>query len=121
MTRPEGTHVRGVAAVMIGLLTGLAVAFGLLWWLFPTVREPAPASLPLSDWARANLAATGHWSHQVEDLARVRRENLAPLAGYAWSDSDTTRVRIPIERAMALLAGSGRTVPAAGDTLEVAR
>ena len=40
-------------------------------------------------------------------MARVLREQRAKLAGYDWIDRQKGVIRIPIERAMALIAARG--------------
>jgi hypothetical protein len=52
------------------------------------------------------------------DLARFRAEEELALGTYGWVDKDKGIVRIPIERAMGLLAERG--LPAAATTLPAA-
>ncbi|HWP65862.1 MAG TPA: hypothetical protein VNO26_08130 [Candidatus Limnocylindria bacterium] len=43
----------------------------------------------------------------IVDLQMLRAREQAQLSGYAWVDRDAGRVRIPIERAMELVAKDG--------------
>lgn len=45
------------------------------------------------------------------DLQRLRAEEDAALHGYAWVDRSADRVRIPIERAIELVAARGGASP----------
>ena len=46
-------------------------------------------------------------THPLADLETLRRAEEAALSGYAWVDEDAGIMRIPIERAIDLLAGKG--------------
>ncbi|MCL4767680.1 MAG: hypothetical protein KJZ80_15750 [Hyphomicrobiaceae bacterium] len=103
---PRDVPAPGVALAVLGILVsiGLAAAFvaAVLAW-FPeslsqatpleTIRE-APPKPRLEVSPRASGAA-------VQAAARAR------LEGYAWTDREAGRARIPIERAMKLLTGHG--------------
>jgi len=51
----------------------------------------------------------------LQDLQALRTREAAALHSYAWVDREAEVVRIPIERAIAVLAERG--LPARGDTL----
>ena len=59
-----------------------------------TLGEPIPPEPRLQD-------------RPLLDLQRLRAEENAVLHGYAWVDRSAGRVRIPIERAMELVAARG--------------
>ena len=83
----------GLAALLVFL--GVAAGMYFYWeQLFPrqaAVTEAMPPPPRLQ-------------THAPEDLAALREEKQAALSGYAWVDRPRGVARIPIERAMALLA-----------------
>jgi hypothetical protein len=103
---------RPIALVGLALALGV-VLFGLAGWLLlryydarearrspppnpiaATLGEPTPPAPRLQD-------------QPLLDLQRLRAEEDAALHGYAWVDRSAGRVRIPIERAMELVAARG--------------
>jgi hypothetical protein len=74
------------------------------------------------------LALVGRRRRELElpdrplaDRARIEAEAAARLSGYGWADRETGRARIPIERAMTLLAEHGWPDPDAGGAGRPAR
>ena len=53
-----------------------------------------------------------------EDLRGMRKRNAADLQTYAWIDRQAGIVRLPVDRAMDLLAGRGLPPVSPGKTLE---
>src|SRR5262245_10967443 len=69
-------------------------------------RDPKPA--PLAAAARAQPLPDPRLQVTPElDLAGLRAAEQAALTSYAWVDRDSGRVRIPIERGMALVLEEG--------------
>lgn len=119
---PMSSHAPGVidreldtrkillVAGAIALVTVLAIAA--MWLLFRVLlteevsRDPQPS--PLAAEARAQVRPDPRLQVTPElDLARLRAAERAALASYAWVDRDSGRVRIPIERGMALVLEEG--------------
>ncbi len=90
----------------------VAMSFVLMWWLFGYLVEhevkTSSRQHPLADKLRRIepppplLQTTPH-----DDLAALRRYENGLLATYGWIDKDRGVVRIPIEKAMDLLAERG--------------
>ena len=69
-------------------------------------RDPKPA--PLAAEAQAQVRPDPRLQVTPElDLTRMRAAERAALESYAWVDRDSGRVRIPIERGMALVLEEG--------------
>jgi hypothetical protein len=102
-------------AVIAGVMAMVYGAWGLFEWRMRQVDRPAP---PLAE------QGYGHrvpgmprvQSTPVEDLAQHRAAQDGKLASYGWIDRNSGSVRIPIERAMALVAERASTIadPQAG-------
>lgn len=101
-----------VALVGIAALTVLGLVVSL--WVFnllsdPTARVSPPAfpattaKPPETDLQREPLLQV----NPIKDLAAMRTEESKILTTYGWADREAGRVRIPIERAMALLVERG--------------
>jgi hypothetical protein len=76
-------------------------------------RDPKPA--PLAAEARAQARPDPRLQVTPElDLAAMRANERAALASYAWVNRDSGRVRIPIERGMALVLEEGLPAREAG-------
>jgi len=73
---------------------------------FPQARQLVEAKPPAISDAAPRLAV-----HPRDDLARFRGAEEDVLHGYAWIDRDHGVVRIPIERAMEILAKQGPQWP----------
>ncbi|HEY6050553.1 MAG TPA: hypothetical protein VIZ58_04840 [Thermoanaerobaculia bacterium] len=115
---PNVVSARGVARFMIGLATGTAFFAVLVWGVFQLLKRDARSEdRPLP----ANVA------RQLERLPpapRLEDRPLAPrsqlnarenaiLGSYGWVDKKAGTVRIPIERAMDLIAHRGLPATAA--------
>ena len=101
--------------VFAGVALGMAAACGAGLALHrlhaaSTLAEvPAPQTLPAPSTVQA--APTG----DEQDVASLHaRENLL-LENYTWANEEHTRVRIPIDRAMELLAARGLPVTPASN------
>jgi len=100
----EGYAVAGRRLLWIGLGLGVVMAgMVLLMYVFSRSLStgisrdavPLPTELPLQQHPRANLAA-----HQHRDAER--------LAHYAWLDREAGIARIPVRRAMEIMASQGQ-------------
>jgi hypothetical protein len=113
----EGAHERRdvdfrvVAAAALAVLAAFLAAVAAMWPLVAHyARREAERSAPASPLAAAEPQRPPEPRLQADpaaDLAALRASEDARLHGYAWVDRAAGRVRIPIERAMALLAEDG--------------
>jgi hypothetical protein len=119
-TRPDGTKpyeerdvaMRPIVVAAAALLAVVVATFGMLRVLDTALvrRETArsaPAS-PLADYAPHEPPAPRLQQDPRRDLATLRAREDTLLGTYGWVDRDAGTVRIPVERAMALLAEDGR-------------
>jgi hypothetical protein len=114
----EKTDVNVLAVTRLGLIiAGMTVAsVFLMWFLFDrfAAREneasakPAPMTQvnPLKEPPEPRLQKT-----PVTDLKVIRKDEDALINSYGWVDPDKQIVRIPVDRAMELVAKEG--LPAA--------
>ena len=111
-------HIGGIVATGVGLLVTLAVVFAAVSWLqtrftgralplAPPAARATPAAPPLPPDPRLEAVA-GQELHEL----RAAQERL--LHGYDWIDRPAGIARIPIERAIDLLAERG--LPARPDS-----
>lgn len=98
---PAGVSVQ---RVLWGALASLALVAGAIWglsalydWRVPRRTLPAPERFP-------SPRVQTHQTEQLRDLLAAQRRR---LTGYAWADAGKTLVRIPIERAMEIIAQRG--------------
>ena len=98
----------GLALVTLAAIAVMAVLFRVL--LKEEVqKDPVPP--PLAAAARAQKPPEPRLQVSPEtDLASLRAGEQRILTSFAWVDRDSGRIRIPIERAMALLAAEGLPV-----------
>lgn len=102
---------RGAALLTAGILAAVPLVLVAMNWTFEyfaareTRSQPPPVSLiptasrPLPPEPRLQTTPT-------EDLRRVRSEEEAVLSSYGWVNRSAGKVRIPIARAIDLLAES---------------
>lgn len=107
--------LRTVAAFLGGLILSVAVVLLLMAWLFDyfaarAARQDEPPS-PLAQ-ARQLPPEPRLQVNPGEELKAMRAEENAVLGSYGWVDRKAGIVRIPIDRAMALLAERG--LPSSG-------
>jgi hypothetical protein len=103
--RPIVAAALGLAAVVGLVLLGMWVLFGTL-----AAREArlSPAANPLAAGSARILPPRPRLqAAPIDDLRQLREAEEEILTTYAWMDADKGLVRIPIERAMDLLAARG--------------
>ena len=107
---PTDISARGlalVAGIFIGtVVVSAAILGGLLGLFNDEIREGRPPPSPLG---RVDLIPPEPrlQVEPVEELAEVLASQFERLDGYAWIDREAGLARIPIERAMAILAERG--------------
>lgn len=104
--------VRSIVIFLVAVAAATLVSAVLMWFLFRGLlaREEARDPKPLAIVERTQPPPPPGPRLQVTpeaDMAALRAEEGAALAGYGWVDRAAGRVRIPIERAMALVAERG--------------
>lgn len=111
MSEISGFERRDVAArhillALIGLFTVVALFFGvvalILYVVVPDIAAP-PSSFEAAE-------ARGGWRLEInpaDDQRRIEAAAQARLQDYAWIDRNAGRVRVPIHRAMQILAVQG--------------
>lgn len=117
---------RGLRIFAIGMAALVLVSVFLMWAFSSYLRQglvaadPPPPALPE---ARRPHTPPGPrlQTDFTSDVERLRQTEEALLTGYAWVDRGAGRVRIPVERAMELVAAGGldsaapRSTPAASE------
>ena len=89
-----------VAAILAGSLAGIVLLMYVLAHTWLRTTSPLMGAVPPQPRLEANPAA---------DLAAERRREEGMLEGYAWVDRERGVARIPVQRAMEVLArGSGK-------------
>ena len=111
-TGSRDANVRSVSRFVLGLVVGIIAALLLMWFLFDrfAVREarrsPQPetmaASNPQKEPPEPRLQPT-----PVMDLKEFRAGEEAILNDYGWVNPEKGIVRIPVERALELVAKEG--------------
>jgi hypothetical protein len=112
---PSDVNVRAIILVGIGIIVLAVILHILLWLLFEALSDrdvgfhlPPP---PLAERPSAPLPPQPRLqSSPRADLREMRAEEDAILHSYGWVDEQAGVVRIPIERAMELLAERGLPV-----------
>ena len=104
--------LRPIVVSAIILLAVLVGTFAMLRLLDAGLRgreaaRSAPASPLAGSYARQEPPAPRLQESPRGDLAALRAREAALLEGYGWVDRRNGRVRIPVERAMALLLAEG--------------
>ena len=106
--RTDANH-GAVLKAGVALVALIAFALVLMWLLFlvlgrgdagPSARSPLATSRPAPSGPQLQVSP-------ARDLAEKRRAEDDVLTSYGWIDADKAVVRIPIERAMDLLAQRG--------------
>lgn len=98
--------VRGVGWSVLGLFAGIAVSMGIVAAILSVLPSDAggkrPVALETAEPPPPRLEV-----HPSIDRAAIEAGAEGHLKGYAWADPGHTRARIPIARAMALIAARG--------------
>lgn len=105
-------NLKGIVYTTGGLAVVVILSAVAMWWLSTGLRarleasDPPPAILPE---ARTQPTPPGPrlQTHPEEELRELRRNEDEILTGYAWVDESAGVARVPIERAMELLAEGG--------------
>jgi hypothetical protein len=90
--------------VLLGALASVVLMLAAIWglsavydWQVPNRPLPAAEQFP-------SPRVQTHQAEQLKDLLTAQRQQ---LTGYEWADQNKTLIRIPIERAMEIIAQRG--------------
>lgn len=103
--RPVVAASIGLAVVIVLVLVGMWVLFGDL--AARRARLSTPANPLVAESGRELPPEPRLQAAPIDDLRHLRASEEKVLTSYAWVDADKGIVRIPIERAMDLLAARG--------------
>ncbi len=103
--RPIALTVAGLIAVVIAVLVFIQVLLNVLAGV-QSRRSAAPSPLA-GAYGLKEPPAPRLQTDPVADLRELRARDQALLSGYAWVDRDAGVVRLPIERAIDVLAARG--------------
>jgi hypothetical protein len=109
----EHADVSVAPIVMFGLALVVIVVSSLfgLAGLFRFLSHEAPVGPPPSPMAQHQLPPAPRLEiHTTKDLDALRKAEDAAINSYGWVDRDAGRVRIPISRAIDLIAERGLPV-----------
>jgi hypothetical protein len=112
---PEVSHersdvnIRAIVVFAIALLVAGGVIHVALYWLLEFYREEAPRPAPVVTAPRTEeqLPPPRLQISPRAELAEMRAAKERELTTYGWVDKEKQTVRIPIDRAMELLAQRG--------------
>ena len=96
-----------IAAILFASLVAVVLVMYLLAHTWLKTAEHPPGAIPSGPRLQSDPAV---------DLAAERRREQAQLNGYAWVDRDKGVARIPIDRAIDLLARSSNGAPTPAET-----
>ncbi|MEO8494580.1 MAG: hypothetical protein ABI614_05895 [Planctomycetota bacterium] len=100
---PDAVSVRWMAGIGLGLLAVVIAAAAGIALAFKVLVPPAPL-ITADKEAREQLMTPGVQPNQAYDRQRIEAEERAMLSHYGWQDQEHRMARIPIERAMELMA-----------------
>ncbi len=105
-------NYKGIFGFLIALVVLLAVVFLVVWGVSAwqktrLARQDAPP--PVLAEARTKSVPAGPLlqSDPERDLKTLRAGEDAVLAGWSWIDASRTRARIPVDRAIEIVAARG--------------
>ena len=107
---PKKISLVGIALALI-ILASLLVTYGLFHYFYISETRTRPAPSPLS-YSREPTPEPRLSVKPGEDLKSLRAEEDAILKTYGWIDREKGIVRIPIDRAIEILAERGLPVRA---------
>ena len=114
---PSDLKPRNIALFAVALAGALGLVLAVSYWIFEynaarQARNQVPPS-PLAH-TREPTPEPHLQVHAAEDLQETRAAENALLNGYGWIDKEAGIVRIPIEKAIDVLAKKGLPVRSEG-------
>ena len=111
----ESTDVSpaSVGTFALGLVVMIAIVLPLLGWVMARLEKAAEKSDPVPSPVASDQTppAPRLENDPAADLARLRREEDDKLSSYGWIDREQGVVRIPVDRAIEILAERGLPEP----------
>jgi len=114
---PKDISVRGVLWFAVGLLISAVIIHFALGWLYAAFEHHYPSPDSPSRIAFGAKMIAPQPQLQIDpgaDLEKFRAEEDAKLNSYGWVDREREVIRIPIQRAMELIAQRGLPVRGPG-------
>lgn len=97
-------------AGLMGLMVFILIFVWVLYKVFPE-HSPQPGKIPETFTQAENPPPTPRLqANPHEELVKLRASEDSILTSYGWSGKDSSFVRIPVERAMEILAKKGLPV-----------
>jgi hypothetical protein len=108
----RGIDLGGVAKTVLGVVLGTLVAMAAMWWMLEAMiaggRAADPTPPPLAEARQPALPPGPRLQASPErELERYRARENALLSSYGWKDEAAGTVRIPVRRAMEVVAAQG--------------
>jgi hypothetical protein len=95
-----------VAITVAVLFAVIFATMGALGWMYIRLYSPAPA-IPVKQTEEEFGNAPHSWTSIEDDWKAINAQSHRRLDGYGWMDQGHAVVRIPIQRAMDLVAAQG--------------
>ena len=103
---------------LIGMIVFIQLVAGVIFVYFRGTGLPGLPGLPTARVTQPPPPGPGLQVAPAEDLLRIRATEQARLEEYVWVDRDAGLVRIPIERAMEIVAERGLPVSEEGQSAQ---
>jgi hypothetical protein len=109
-------HVRSIFGVLAGLALLVALSFAGMWTFSRVLksrsvaRDPLPLPVAEANQPRPRPRAALQ-ADPTADMARFAKDEEAALTSWAWVDRSAGVVRIPVDRAIEIVAERGLPVP----------
>lgn len=105
---PEGIDARAIWAFAAALVATVVLTMALTWFLLrKLVAYEGNENIPPAQQVPRAAGAPNVDANQIVEVQRLRELEADLLNNYEWVDSSTGVARIPIDRAMAIVAEKG--------------
>jgi hypothetical protein len=109
---PDDVSLAGIAAGALLIIGAIALGFAAAFFVLHAGRSAPPPVHAAHYGQPPPIAGDVRLSPTpIDDIGALRREKHRMIATYGWIDRDRGIARIPIERAIALLAQRAATQP----------
>ena len=109
-------HVKGIFGAVVGLALLVAVSFAAMFTFSKVLksqsiaRDPAPLPVAEANQPRPRPRAALQ-ADPTADMTKFAKEEEAALRSYAWVDRAGGVARIPVDRALEIVAERGLPIP----------
>lgn len=106
---PNTFNVRVAVYAVVGLVFLSAIGFGVTFMIYRALGKPVEQAdqLPPEFVRTRPQPPKPTWHRRTQDLEETRREADQRLHSYGWIDKDAGIARVPISRAMEIIAREG--------------